>query len=143
MALDIVLVADVNVPIKHWEALASLCEKEPVQSKVVPSYFSILVSGLHLETLSGIPFLGVSRLPLDRMFNKLIKRVIDIVGSIVGLLLSAPLVAIFGALVYLESPGPILYRQRRLRIRGFMRKWNLLFDLQTMFLTFCKNKNAQ
>jgi hypothetical protein len=145
MALDIVLVADVNVPIKHWEALASLCEKEPVQSKVVPSYFSILVSGLHLETLSGIPFLGVSRLPLDRMFNKLIKikRVIDIVGSIVGLLLSAPLVAIFGALVHLESPGPILDRERRLRIRGFMRKWNLLFDLQTMFLTFCEKKNAQ
>ncbi len=74
LALDIVLVADVNVPVKHWEALASLCEKELVQFKVVPSYFSILVSGLYLETLSGIPILGVSRLPLDRMFNKLVKR---------------------------------------------------------------------
>jgi exopolysaccharide biosynthesis polyprenyl glycosylphosphotransferase len=161
MALDIVLVADVNVPISHWEALASLCEKELVQFKVVPSYFSILVSGLYLETISGIPILGVSRLPLDGMFNKLIKRVIDIVGSITGLLLSAPLVAIFGTLVYLESPGPILYRQRRLgrygktfdmlkirsmrldaekdgkagwstkndprrlRIGGFMRRWNI------------------
>ena len=86
-ALDIVLVADVNVPVNHWEALASLCEKELVQFKVVPSYFSILVSGLYLETLSGIPILGVSRLPLDRMFNKLVKRVIDFVGAIVGLLL--------------------------------------------------------
>ena len=118
LALDIVLVADVNVPVKHWEALASLCEKELVQFKVVPSYFSILVSGLYLETLSGIPILGVSRLPLDRMFNKLVKRLIDIVGAIVGLLLSAPLIAIFGALVYLESPGPILYRQRRLGRNG-------------------------
>jgi exopolysaccharide biosynthesis polyprenyl glycosylphosphotransferase len=118
MALDIVLVADVNVPIRHWEALAALCEKELVQFKVVPSYFSILVSGLYLETVSGIPILGVSRLPLDCMFNKLIKRLIDIVGSIVGLLLSAPLIAIFGTLVYLESPGPILYRQRRLGRNG-------------------------
>ena len=160
-ALDIVLVADVNVPVKHWEALGSLCEKELVQLKVVPSYFSILVSGLHLETLSGIPILGVSRLPLDRMFNKLVKRLIDIGGATIGLLLCAPLIAIFGALVYLESPGPILYRQRRLgrngktfemlkirsmrldaekdgkvgwstkddprrlRIGGFMRKWNI------------------
>ena len=161
MALDIVLVADVNVPVKHWEALGSMCEKELVQLKVVPSYFSILVSGLHLETLSGIPILGVSRLPLDRMFNKLLKRLIDIGGAAVGLLLCAPLIAIFGVLVYLESPGPILYRQRRLgrngktfemlkirsmrldaekdgkvgwskkddprrlRIGGFMRKWNI------------------
>jgi exopolysaccharide biosynthesis polyprenyl glycosylphosphotransferase len=118
MALDIVLVADVNMPAQHWEALASLCEKELVQFKLVPSYFSILVSGLHLETLSGIPILGVSRLPLDCMFNKLIKRLIDIVGAIVGLLISAPLITVFGTLVYLESPGPVFYRQRRLGRNG-------------------------
>jgi exopolysaccharide biosynthesis polyprenyl glycosylphosphotransferase len=118
MALDIVLVADVDVPIRHWEELAALCEMELIQFKVVPSYFSILVSGLRLETLSGIPILGVSHLPLDCMFNRLIKRVIDIVGATVGLVLSAPLIAIFGALVYLESPGPILYRQRRLGRNG-------------------------
>jgi exopolysaccharide biosynthesis polyprenyl glycosylphosphotransferase len=118
LAVDIVLVADVGVPVKHWEALASLCEKELVQFKVVPSYFSILFSGLYLETLSGIPILGVSRLPLDRMFNKLVKRLTDIVGAMVGLMLSAPLVAIFGALVYIESPGPIFYRQRRLGRNG-------------------------
>ncbi len=118
LAIDIVLVADVNVPVKHWEALASLCEKELVQFKVVPSYFSILVSGLYLETLSGIPILGLSRLPLDRMFNKLVKRLLDIVGATVGLLLSVPIIAIFGALVYLESPGPILYRQRRIGRNG-------------------------
>ncbi len=47
LALDIVLVADANVPVKHWEALASLCEKELIQFKVVPSYFSVLVSGLY------------------------------------------------------------------------------------------------
>ena len=256
LAPDIVLVADASVRAQHLEALASLCEKELVQFKVVPSYFTVLVSGLHLETISGIPILGVSRLPLDCTFNKLIKRFIDIVGAIVGLLLSVPLIAIFGTLVYHESPGPIFYRQRRLgrngkafdivkirsmrldaeqggkigwstkddprrlRIGSFMRKWNIdelpqfwnvfkgemslvgprperpelirsfkheiphynarhtvkpgitgwaqvnglrgdtdlaerirhdlyymehwnvLFDLQTMFLTFCKNKNA-
>ena len=118
MALDIVLVAEVNMAVQDWEALASLCEKELVQFKVVPSYFTILVSGLSLETISEIPILGVSRLPLDCMFNKLIKRLVDIVGAIVGLLLSAPLMAIFGALVYRESPGPIFYRQRRLGRNG-------------------------
>ena len=112
LALDVVLVADSNFGAKHWEALASLCEKALVQFKVIPSYFSILVSGLHLETTSGIPILSVSRLPLDCMFNKLLKRVVDIVGALVGLLLSVPLIAIFGALVYLESRGPIFYRQR-------------------------------
>jgi exopolysaccharide biosynthesis polyprenyl glycosylphosphotransferase len=118
LSVDIVLVADLDVPVHALEALASLCEEELVQFKVVPSYFSILVSGLYLETSAGIPILGVSRLPLDRMFNRLIKRLLDIVGGIVGLLLSIPIIATFGALVYLESPGPILYRQRRLGRNG-------------------------
>jgi len=118
LAIDIVLVADLGVPAHDLNALAGLCEDELIQFKVVPSYFSILVSGLYLETTSGIPILGVSRLPLDRMFNRLVKRLIDILGSLVGLVLSIPVIAIFGALVYLESPGPILYRQRRLGRNG-------------------------
>ena len=115
---DIVLVAEASISKQHWEALASLCEKELVQLKVIPSYFNILLSGLHLETVSGIPILGLTRLPINCMFNKLIKRLMDIVGAIIGLALSAPLIAIFGTLVYLESPGPIFYRQRRLGRNG-------------------------
>src|SRR5260221_8646194 len=52
------------------------------------------------------------------MFNKLIKRLVDIAGAMVGLVLSAPLIAIFGLIGYLESPGPIFYRQRRLGRNG-------------------------
>jgi exopolysaccharide biosynthesis polyprenyl glycosylphosphotransferase len=118
LSVDIVLVADLALPVSQLESLAALCEKELVQFKVMPSYFSILVSGLYLDTISGIPILGVSRLPLDRTFNRLTKRLLDIVGSLIGLLLSTPLVAIFGALIYLESPGPVLYRQRRLGRNG-------------------------
>jgi exopolysaccharide biosynthesis polyprenyl glycosylphosphotransferase len=160
-SIDMVMLADMNSAQSEIVSLANLCEKMMVQFKVIPSYFQILVSGLHLETVSGIPILGVSRLPLDRTANIVLKRVIDIIGSIVGLVFSIPLIAIFGALVYLESPGPILYRQRRLgrngqeffifkirsmklnaeakgqigwttkhdprrlRIGGFMRKWNI------------------
>ena len=118
LSVDILLVADLDLPVNQLEALASLCEKELVQFKVVPSYFSILVSGLCLETISGIPILGVSRLPLDCMFNRLIKRLLDIVGSLIGLLLSVAIIAVFGTLIYLESPGPVLYRQRRLGRNG-------------------------
>ena len=113
LAIDIVLIVDPNLGVKHLDSLASLCEMELVQFKVVPSYFSILVSGLYLETLNGIPILSVSRLPLDRLFNRVVKRLFDIIGGIVGVLLSLPLIAVFGTILYLESPGPTFYRQRR------------------------------
>jgi exopolysaccharide biosynthesis polyprenyl glycosylphosphotransferase len=113
VAMDILVLADLDYDREDILQLANACEREMVEFKVVPSYFEILVSGLHLETVGGIPVLGVSRLPLDRIVNRAIKRGIDIVGGTIGLLLSLPIVAIFGAIVYSESPGPIFYRQRR------------------------------
>jgi lipopolysaccharide/colanic/teichoic acid biosynthesis glycosyltransferase len=44
---------------------------------------------------------------------RIAKRAIDIVGGAIGLAVSAPLVPIIAAAIYLDSPGPILFRQRR------------------------------
>ncbi|MGC3944862.1 MAG: exopolysaccharide biosynthesis polyprenyl glycosylphosphotransferase [Chryseolinea sp.] len=89
-----------------------------VQFKIIPSCFRIFISGLQLETVAGTPILGVSRLPLDSTLNVMVKRCVDIVGALVGLMLSAPLIMLFGAIVWLESRGPIFYRQRRTGING-------------------------
>ena len=112
--IDIVMLADRTASMTEIDDLATICEKELVQLKVIPSYFQILVSGLSLQTISGVPILGISQLPLDRPVNQILKRSVDVIGSIVGLIMSAPIIAIFGMIVYWESPGPIFYRQRRL-----------------------------
>jgi exopolysaccharide biosynthesis polyprenyl glycosylphosphotransferase len=89
-----------------------------IQFKVIPSVFRIFSSGLALETIAGTPILGVTRLPLDHTVNVMAKRALDIVGAIVGLVLSAPIIALFGALVWIESRGSIFYRQRRWGYNG-------------------------
>jgi len=99
-------------------SLANLCEREMIQFKVIPSCFRVFVSGLTLETIAGTPVLGVTRLPLDDTLNVLIKRAVDVVGATVGLLLSAPIIAIFSAIFWLESPGGIFYCQRRWGCNG-------------------------
>jgi exopolysaccharide biosynthesis polyprenyl glycosylphosphotransferase len=119
-AVDTVILADGGSPRLKRSSLhiATLCEQELVDFKILPSYFRIFLSGLHLVTMRGTPVLGVTRLPLDRFLNRVFKRVFDIAGATIGLLISAPIIAVMGALVYLESPGPIIYRQRRLGLDG-------------------------
>jgi lipopolysaccharide/colanic/teichoic acid biosynthesis glycosyltransferase len=41
------------------------------------------------------------------------KRALDIVGSAIGLAVTLPFYPLLGVAVYLDSPGPLLYRQRR------------------------------
>jgi lipopolysaccharide/colanic/teichoic acid biosynthesis glycosyltransferase len=41
------------------------------------------------------------------------KRAIDIAGSALGLAITAPLMPIIAAAIYIDSPGPVFYRQKR------------------------------
>jgi exopolysaccharide biosynthesis polyprenyl glycosylphosphotransferase len=93
--------------------VAKVCEREHVQFKMVPHFFEILISGLRPSVIGGVPVMGVDSMPLNAYQNRILKRTIDIVGASFGLLLSLPLMVIFGVLVYRESPGPIFYRQTR------------------------------
>ena len=44
---------------------------------------------------------------------RIVKRAIDVLGSVVGLAISLPLYPFISAAIYIDSPGPVLYRQRR------------------------------
>jgi len=115
---DIVVVADLDPRMGEMVALANLCERFFVQFKVIPSYFQILVSGLELDTISGVPVLGINRLPLDGLVNRFIKRTIDIFGAVVGLVLSAPIYAWCAWRIHREDPGPVFFAQERIGRNG-------------------------
>ncbi len=115
---DVVLVVDGTLDRHEMLELSETCGREFIDFKLVPSCFHILVSGLQLETIHGMPVLGVGKMPLHHAFNNAAKRSVDIVGSLIGLTLSLPVMAVFGLIVYLESPGSVIYRQRRIGLNG-------------------------
>lgn len=93
--------------------LTLLCERELIGFQIILDYFQALKSGLQVQSVSGVPLLGRAQLPIDRTVNRFVKRTIDIVGALAGLAISAFIVPWFALMVYLESPGPVFYRQRR------------------------------
>lgn len=108
-----ILLADCSCSSSEIQLLAKFCQREMLGFQMVPEYFPALNSGLQVQMVSGVPLLGVSMLPLDRTINRVIKRAVDVVGGMAGLVLSVPIVCLFSLLVFLESPGPVFYRQRR------------------------------
>ncbi len=113
-----VILSDLSCSSREINHLIKFCQREMLGFQLVPEYFPALNSGLQVETTSGVPLLGVRQLPLDRTINRVFKRVMDIAGAVVGLLLCAVIIPPFALLVYLESPGPIFYRQLRTSRNG-------------------------
>jgi exopolysaccharide biosynthesis polyprenyl glycosylphosphotransferase len=77
----------------------------------------------HLSTAITVEAVGATTLltyqpSRHRGVTWTIKRVIDIAGAAVGLLLAAPLWAVIALAIKLDSPGPVLFRQIRVGRRG-------------------------
>jgi sugar transferase (PEP-CTERM system associated) len=51
-------------------------------------------------------------------WNDLLKRILDLVASVVGLLISTPIMVAVGLAIRLDSKGPIIYRQTRVGRMG-------------------------
>jgi len=112
--LDIVIVADLNLSKEQLMGAAAKTEAGYASLKVIPSFFQIFVSNLRLQTVSGVPILGVEDMPIHAWTNSFIKRAIDVAGATVGLVASLPVIALVAAFIKRESPrGPIFFSQTR------------------------------
>lgn len=113
--IDILIAARIDLPRGQLLAAIQACERTYAEWKVIPSAFQILLSGLRLQTIGRLPILGVESLPIDKLFNRALKRAIDVAGALVGLALGTPIVIVLAILIKRESPrGPILFRQIRI-----------------------------
>lgn len=111
--VDMILVADSGLSLKRMREIIQICENQNVKVKIVPTYFEVLISGIKVEIINGVCFLGISELPLDRILNRIVKRSLDIVGALIGIAISVPIVVVFCLIIYFQSPGAIIYTQVR------------------------------
>jgi exopolysaccharide biosynthesis polyprenyl glycosylphosphotransferase len=106
----------------HDELLDTIRElrKHGVQIDVVPRLFEIVGPKAGIHTLEGLALVSLPPVTVSRS-SRLLKRGLDYLVTIPMLILFAPLMAIIAIAIKLDSPGPVLFRQRRLgyEMRGF------------------------
>ena len=96
------------------EKLVAVCEKSGVHTKFVPDYYNFISTNPYTEDLDGLPVINIRNVPLTNTLNRMIKRFIDIIGSIVTLILFSPIMLVVAILAKRSSPGPILFAQERI-----------------------------
>ena len=83
----------------------------------LPRYFHGRYLDPQLVWRRGVPLIQLSR-PGMRGQHLVLKRALDLVGAVAGLVVLAPLFAVIAVLVTLSSPGPVFFRQERVGQRG-------------------------
>ena len=99
------------------EQAAQLCQQEGKVVRIPVAPVERVLSLGRLESIDGVGVYSLANGP-DRALGLVAKRIIDIVGSGILMLVLAPLMALLALLVRLDSSGPILFRQDRVGLQG-------------------------
>lgn len=105
------------------------CEQALANFKIVPDIFRLLTSGADMQSVDGIPMLGVGKWPLDYFWNRALKRMEDVGGALLGLVASGPVIILAGLLIKSTSRGPVFYKQERCGEKGAV---FTIYKLRTM-----------
>lgn len=111
------------------EEIVALCEKSGVHTKFIPDYNNIIPTKPYTEDLLGLPVINIRYVPLTNTFNMVVKRLMDIGGSIFAIILFSPVMLLAALLVKLTSPGPLIYKQERV---GLHNRTFLMYKFRSM-----------
>jgi exopolysaccharide biosynthesis polyprenyl glycosylphosphotransferase len=88
-----------------------------VQIDVVPRLFELVGPNFDMHSVEGVPLLGLPPPRLSRS-SRMLKRTFDLLATIPGLLVLAPVFALIAFLIKRDSPGPVFFRQERMGFNG-------------------------
>ncbi len=103
----------------HEQSIRSvrLCERFGTLFKLVPDLYELSLSRIDMETVEGIPLIGIKQVSLNS-FQRLITRFVDISLSVLIIVLGSPLWLCIALAIRLSSAGEVIYKQTRVGLNG-------------------------
>ena len=122
----------ITLPLDEYsklERIVAKCEKSGVHTQFIPDYNRVIPSRPIMEDMEGLPVINIRNVPLAFTENRIIKRLIDIVGSVILMILFSPIMLVSVIAVKLSSEGPVIYKQERV---GLHNRTFMMYKFRTM-----------
>jgi len=114
--VDEVIVASYRCERDDIIEIVEFCEEQRIGFKFVPNLFQTLTTNVEINTFDGFPLIEIKKTPLDG-WGKIIKRSIDFLASLLGIIILSPFFIIIAILIKIDSPGSVLVKLKRISQR--------------------------
>ena len=112
--VDEVVIALEPHEVQFMPRVFAALDKEGLRASLIPFFNDYYPTHPVMENLDRTTLIDMRATPLDNLFAAAFKRGCDIVGSVLLIVLTSPLMLITAIGVKVSSPGPILFRQERI-----------------------------
>ena len=109
--------------------MIAACEKNGVKYFVLPFYNDIIPAHPIIEYVGGSKLISMRANRLENVGWAALKRIFDVCASGLGLIALSPLLIAIAIGVKLSSPGPVLFRQKRV---GYKRQEFTMLKFRSM-----------
>ena len=99
--------------IKWMENIMAVAGKEGTHVTLIPFYNDYIPPHPEIDSFGRTRLINLRATPMDSFIGSMIKRVADIVLSLLMVLILSPLMIFTAIGVKLSSPGPVFFRQQR------------------------------
>ncbi len=112
--VDEVIIALPQEKEKEINDIITICNQSNLKVRIIPDFLHFSTSPMLIENIGVIPVISQQELPLDEWVNQLVKRVFDIVFSLLFFICIASwLFPIIAIVIKIGSKGPVFYKQKR------------------------------
>lgn len=115
--IEEVILAVESSDYKEIGAILNLLEDTNVKVKIIPDIHDILRGAVKMTGIFGTPFIEVNQ-EIMPAWQFSLKRIMDILFSLVAVVVLLPVYIILGLLVKFTSPGPVFFVQERIGHHG-------------------------
>ncbi len=115
--IDLVVFAVSRERLHGMSEAVNICQEQGVAVKIGLDLFPEHSARLTVEDLEGLPVLSYASAPQE-VLPLVTKRAFDLAASALALAVLSPLLLLVSLAVRLDSPGPVLFRQRRVGLNG-------------------------
>jgi len=117
VAFDEVIVFSPKAEKKETLSLLAYCNRQHKTFKYSADLFATFSANMSVYPIAGVPMIELRPTKLDGWW-RVIKRVFDIVGSVVLIVVTSPFMFLAALVILIETGRPILYKNLRVGIRG-------------------------
>lgn len=115
--VDQVFLALPQEEFQNMEKILLFLQEQTVDVRIVPDFHQYMSIQCQAELFDGLPIVTLQATPLYG-WSLVSKRISDVIFSLLILVMASPVMIFVGLLVKLTSPGPILFRQKRMGYDG-------------------------
>ena len=133
--IDEVILADTNLEQEKLIKVNYLCEEYKIDFQYIPNIFDMYTQ-VEIKNLSGVLLFRVKRTTLEG-WGSIYKRIFDIIVSSLAIIILSPIYILTIIAIKLDSPGPILYKNRRV---GVGKKIFNVYKFRSMYQDMCTDE---